>query len=123
VLVRLSNTQALHAHGPEGSRFCALQNLATGAELTRSETQQNRLAGGSREQPSAGTASQGPIANVHKSITPHRAARLPFQQNGLGHRKKLRIDMALRARFDVANEEVARRGILFSNISEKSRLR
>jgi hypothetical protein len=52
VLVRLSNTQALHAHGPEGSRFCALQNLATGAELTRSETQQNRLAGGSP--PSAG---------------------------------------------------------------------
>ena len=41
----------------------------------------------------------------------------------LGLGEKLPIDMALRARFDGLNEEVARRGILFSNISEKYDLR
>jgi hypothetical protein len=52
LLVRLNNTAALRAHGLEGSRFCALQDLAAGAELRRPEPQQSQLAGGSREQPS-----------------------------------------------------------------------
>src|SRR5580700_3096035 len=70
-----------------------------------------------------GTAGEGPAESVHRNLRLGRP--LPASktaQNGLGLREKLRIDMASRARFDVANEEVARRGILFSNISEKSRL-
>jgi hypothetical protein len=56
-----------------------------------------------------------------RSFTNSQAAdSLPKDPDQWG---KLPIDIALRARFDGTNEEVARRGILFSIISEKSGLR
>src|SRR5580704_15405110 len=56
-----------------------------------------------------------------RSVTNSQAT--DFLPKGSERRRKLPIDIALRARFDGTNEEVARRGILFSTISEKSGLR